>query len=403
MLDRKFTNLFGLPELVFYKNFKQRKNTVTFYFKKKSKMEVCPKCATKSYSTYDSREVTIKDAPIRDKQVYLKIKKRRFFCKSCKKPFTEPIQGIIKGRRSTVRFRKHIFWCAANFDNLKRVQQKNKCSSWMVYNSFYEHAELEVRKLQHPWGKTVGIDEHSFIRNQKFGHKEFASVFVDYNSSRVREAVYGRYPSDFRKDKRLNAIPGRDNVENVIIDFSPSMRSFAKEFFPGAKIIADKFHLIKLANHAVNMKRLEIMKDPKSYIQRNRKNPLRKLLLTNGDRLHFYGQRALMYTFDFHRDLEAFYRVKEMIHELYRVRGYKRARKKLIRITDFIASLKMKGLMSLRKTLMDWRKEILNYFKRRVTNGKTEGFNRKAKLIQRQAYGFKKFENYRLKLIYLCR
>jgi len=127
------------------------------------------------------------------------------------------------------------------------------------------------------------------------------------------------------------------------------------------------------------------------------------MLLKNGKRLHFHEQRSLMYVFDHYRELEAFYRVKEMVHELYRIRGYKRAKKYLIRLTDFISSLKMSGLNSLRKTLMSWREEILNYFKRRLTNGKTEGFNRKAKLIQRAAYGFKKFSNYRLKLIYLCR
>lgn len=123
----------------------------------------------------------------------------------------------------------------------------------------------------------------------------------------------------------------------------------------------------------------------------------------NRKNLHFSQKRSLMYVFDRHRELEAFYRVKEMIHNLYQIRSYKHASKALTRITDFIASLKMKGLRSLRRTLMDWRYEILNYFKRRVTNGKTEGFNRKAKLIQRSAYGFKKFENYRLKLIYLCK
>ncbi len=181
------------------------------------------------------------------------------------------------------------------------------------------------------------------------------------------------------------------------------MRSFAKVFFPNAKIITDKFHLVRLAHHAVNMKRLEALKDPKSYIQKSRKNPLRKMLLMNRERLHFQQKRGFMYVFDRHRELEAFYKVKEMIHELYSIRGHKRALKYLTQITDFIASLKMKGLRSLRKKLMDWRQEILNYFKRRVTNAKTEGFNRKAKLIQRQAYGFKKFENYRLKLIYLCR
>ena len=403
MPESKLSNFLGLPELKLTKKVFQFKKTMIFYFKKISKEEVCPKCATLSSTCYDKREVTIKDTPLRDKQVFLKITKRRFYCKSCKKPFTEPIQGVIKGRRSTIRFRKHVLWCATNFADLKRVQQKCRCSAWLVYTAYYEHAELEVRKLQNPWGKTIGIDEHSFVRNKKYGYKEFASVFVDYNRSRIREVVYGRYGSDYWRDKNLLAVPGRENVKNFIIDFSPSMRSFAKSFFPNAKIIADKFHLVRLANHAVNLKRLEIMKDPKSYIVKSRKNPLRKMLLMNGKKLHFAQERSLMHVFDRHRELEAFYRVKEMIHNLYEIRGYKRAAKALTRITDFIASLKMQGLKSLRRTLMDWRYEILNYFKRRVTNGKTEGFNRKAKLIQRAAYGFKKFENYRLKLIYLSK
>ncbi len=403
MLNSKISNFLSLPELEFTKESNQYKNTLRFHCKKTSSAGVCPKCATLSTTLYDKREVSIKDTPIRDKMVYLKITKRRFFCKNCKKPFTEPVQGIIKGYRSTVRFRKHVLWCATNFADLKRVQDKCRCSSWLVYTAYYQHAELEVKKLQNPWGKTIGIDEHSFIRNKKYGYKEFASVFVDYNRSRIREVVYGRYGADYWADKNLRSIPGRENVKNVICDFSPSMRSFAKSFFPNAIIIADKFHLIRLANHAVNMKRLELMKDPKSYIQKSRKNPLRKLLLKNGKRLHFHEQRSLMYVFDRHRELEAYYRVKEMIHNLYQIRGIKRASKALTRITDFIASLKMDGLKSLRRTLMDWRQEILNYFKRRVTNGKTEGFNRKAKLIQRAAYGFKKFENYRLKLIYLSR
>jgi transposase len=403
MLGTKITNFLGLPELKLTKQVSHHKNIMTLHFKKTSKMEVCPKCATRSITCYDKRIVTIKDTPLRDKMVILKITKRRFFCKSCKKPFTEPVQGITKGRKTTTRFRKHILWCATNFADLKRVQNKCRCSAWMVYSAYYEHADLEVRKIQNPWGKTIGIDEHSFVRNKKYGQKEFVSIFVDYNKSRIREVVYGRYGSDYWNDPNLLRIPGRENVKNVICDFAPSMRSFAKEFFPNAKVIADKFHLVRLANQAVNLKRIEIMKDPKCYIQKSRNNPLRKLLLMNGKKLMFHQHRSLMYVFDRHRELEAFYRVKEMIHNLYQIRGHKNASKALTRITDFIASLKMEGLRSLRRTLMEWRNEILNYFKRRVTNGKTEGFNRKAKLIQRSAYGFKKFDNYRLKLIYLCR
>ncbi|MGL5742571.1 MAG: transposase, partial [Legionella sp.] len=36
------------------------------------------------------------------------------------------------------------------------------------------------------------------------------------------------------------------------------------------------------------------------------------------------------------------------------------------------------------------------------SNGITEGFHRKMKLIQRRAYGFRKFENYRVHVKVLC-
>ena len=122
MLGKKFSNLIGLPELEFTKEVQGSKNTINLHCRKTSREEVCPKCATLSSTCYDKREVTIKDSPIRDKVVYLKITKRRFYCKSCKKAFTEPVQGIIKGFKSTVRFRKHLIWCATNFADLKRVQ-----------------------------------------------------------------------------------------------------------------------------------------------------------------------------------------------------------------------------------------------------------------------------------------
>ena len=52
-----------------------------------------------------------------------------------------------------------------------------------------------------------------------------------------------------------------------------------------------------------------------------------------------------------------------------------------------------------RRTLMKWKEEILNYFKTKLTNARTEGFNNLAKLYQKRAFGYKNFENYRLRLL----
>src|SRR5690606_2579726 len=109
------------------------KNTSEFRLLKTSEMEVCPKCATPSKTIYDHVYVRIKDTPIRDRRILLAIKKRRFFCKSCKKPFTEPVAGIKKGFRTTDRFRRHIMWCADNFANLHDVEKQLEISSWLVH------------------------------------------------------------------------------------------------------------------------------------------------------------------------------------------------------------------------------------------------------------------------------
>ena len=99
------------------------------YCEKRSEAEVCPKCATLSSSGYDKRQVEIKDSPMRNHSVRLIITKRRFYCKPCKKPFTEPVNGILPRRRTTQRYRAQLLWACENYTDLKRVTRKFRCSS----------------------------------------------------------------------------------------------------------------------------------------------------------------------------------------------------------------------------------------------------------------------------------
>lgn len=393
MPSRYFTQLLQLPELKISTFSKMGKNFYQFGLDKFSDFEVCPKCATKSHTIYDHVTVKIKDTPIRDKRVYLNIRKRRFYCKSCKKPFTEPVQGIKKGFRTTDRFRRHIMWCADNFANLHDVKKQLDISSWLVHTAYYEQLRLQVQKMQNPWSTTIGIDEHSFRRNKKGGYRDFATIFVEYSHKRVREIVLGRSPSELLADDRLMAIPGKENVRNVIIDLSKNYHKLARELFPQAKIIADRFHVIRLFNNILNNYRKLATGDV-------RKNPIRKMLLKKGRDLKLFQRKALELWLDENPLVKEVYQYKEAMHSFYRVRGTGFAKKVLIKLTDRMAFSKIPEIQTLRRTLHKWRDEIVNFFENGLTNGRTEGFNRVGKLIQRNAYGFKKFENYRLRLIY---
>jgi transposase len=368
-----------LPDLELTNSFfRKDRGTNLLEAKKTSAMEVCPRCATPSKTLYDRRQVRVRDAPIRDKAVTLTVQKRRFFCKGCRKPFTEPIAGIRKGSRSTERYKRSVLWACENFSDLKAVRLAYRCSAGFIYRTLYHQLELRRRHLLYPWPSTVGIGEHFFRRNRLYGHREFVSVLVDFRGRRLMEVVNGRTSAELKAG--LDYIPGRHNVRFVVLDMSDGYRSFARSFFPKAQLVADKFHVLRLLSPHINRRRRLITGDKRSL-------PVRRLLLRSAFTLHA-GQRFLLNRWlQLHPELNEVYQVKEAMHSLYRVRGYNRAGEAFTRLTDRLAFSQLPELKTLRRTLMRWRTEILAYFKTGFTNGRTEGFNNKAKLVKRRAYG----------------
>lgn len=59
-------------------------------------------------------------------------------------------------------------------------------------------------------------------------------------------------------------------------------------------------------------------------------------------------------------------------------------------------------LVQLGQTLAAWSEEIVAMWRFTRNNGIAEGFHNKMKLINRQAYGFRNFQNYRLRVKVLC-
>lgn len=380
-----------LPELKLITQWQSNKFRTHYKCAKESEFEVCPKCAAPSRSVHDRRWVKIKDQPIRGSGITLYVQKRRFRCPGCKRVFTEPLQGVRKGFKTTERFRRGVKWACENFADLTRVERAFNCSAGLVYKIFYEQLEIKWReRMNNPWGKVIGIDEHSWRKCRKNGMTEFASLIVDYDRGRIAEVVNGKTVETMKHT--LAYIPGRERVEQAVIDMCDPFKKFISDFFPNAIIVADKFHVLRLMNPLINKARMEITGD-------KRKNPVRRLLLKNRHKLKYYERNALDLWLAQHPKLKEIYWFKEALHRLYRTRGTKKAERAFTRLTDEMALSTLKEIKSLRKTLMKWRKEILNYFPTGLTNGKTEGYNRLAKLYQYRAFAFRNFFNYRLRLL----
>jgi transposase len=306
--------------------------------------------------------------------------------------FTEPVAGVQKGYRTTARYRRGLRWACENMKDLTRVQKAYACSAWLCYRVFYEQLEIKHRERRNDcWGTRLGIDEHTW-RKRRGGKRctEFASLIVDYDRGRIAEVVNGKTVDTLKQS--LDCIPGRERVAEVTIDMCDPFKKFVREFFPNAKITADKFHVLRLTNPMINKARIEITNDKRS-------NPVRKLLLRNRHRLQYFEKSALDQWLELHPKMKEIYWFKEMLYKFYRTKGFDRACRAFTNMTDQMALSELAEIKKLRKTLMKWRTEILHYFESGLTNARTEGYNRLAKGEQYSSFGVRSFLNYRLRLL----
>lgn len=383
-----------LPELELIYVRKISEYSFRWITKKKRRGAVCPKCASLSNTLYDKRRVIIKDTPITGKGITLEIEKNRYYCKQCRKPFTESIPGILPRRRTTQRLRRSIQWACLNFADLKKVSRQYACSPGFIYKVFYEQLELETRKRnRYEFGPAVGIDEHVFGRKKGLGKREFVTMLVDHKRKKLREVALGRTHAQLHD--QFKDIPGRENVKLVTLDMSDSYKSFAKNFFVNAELVADRFHVQRLIQPILMTKRIEITGD-------KRKNPVRILMNKNRKNLKYWERTALDQWLSLHPEMNEVYNYKEAIARFYEIRGYDRAAIIFEKLIESLRRSKNPAIKTLTNTFVRWKTEILNFFKYRITNARVEGFNNVAKVIKRRAYGFRSFKNYRLRLLTAC-
>src|SRR5690606_35906518 len=116
----------------------------------------------------------------------------------------------------------------------------------------------------------------------------------------------------------LASIPGRENVRNVVLDLCDPFKNFAREYFPEARIIADKFHVLRLLSPALLRRRKEIT-GTRADLR------AKKLLLMSGHKLGYARRHTLMSYLQNHPELKELYEWKERLHRFYRTRDYLKA------------------------------------------------------------------------------
>jgi len=392
MLEHNLAQMLLPKELNFIAAKSYKNGFLWDVIKQRREFEVCPKCGSKSNVRCGKVTTTVRETPIREMALWLRIQKHRYYCKCCRKPFAEPVTGVWPRRRTTQYFRKTVALACDKYTNLSLVRKHYSCSSGFIYKVHYDNLKTKLNERKGArWPTILGIDEHFFTRRK--GYAEFTTVFCDLKKRRLFEMCLGKDKKSILE--QVKHIPGRENVKVVVIDLSNGYLSTVKELFPFAQIIADKFHALRLITPA-------LLKSRKDIHGHRQDLQTRRLLLKNREDLDYFVRSDIDRYLKKYPELNELYRIKERLREFYRCRGVSIAKINLQRLVEELSLSTQEPLQRLRRTLIKWKDQLLNYFENRWTNGFTEATNGSAKALQRRAKGYKNFVNYRLKTLTTC-
>ncbi len=328
-------------------------------------------------------------------RVSLVIVCRRFKCLACGQSFVQRLPGIRPGRHSSEPFREQVYQqhqdgvCGSKLAAHFRI---GTATVERIYSQFTARKAKERRARLCPL--VLGIDEHTLHKKCRF-----ATTLCDLRNHCVFDVAEGKSSKEL--ERFLASLQGRKRVRVVCIDMSSTYRALVRRYFPKARIVADRFHVVRLVIHHF----MELLRsiDPTMSYQRGYLAILRK----RPDRLTLPQRERRDELFTRCPALHAIYEQMQKVCALMRekTRSKRQCRPLVDRFLRQIEELKQSGfgpMLTLAKTLSSWQEEIACMWRFTKNNGITEGFHRKMKLIQRRAYGFRNFENYRLRVIAQC-
>ncbi len=176
-------------------------------------------------------------------RLYCALKLISFIAMSVSAILINDFPGIGKYQRATERLHYQVFHQhteGISQQSLSRDFKIGKATIERWYHKQYLLANQEIKNQDCP--SVLGIDEHLFSKKQGY-----ATTFCNLKKHKIFDIVKGRSAKDL--GNYLDHLPGKERVKVVCIDLSSSYRHIIQRYFPNAKIVADRFHVIRLMLH----------------------------------------------------------------------------------------------------------------------------------------------------------
>ena len=387
-------NLLNLKD-VEIKKIKNLDNLVEIYIELPISEHICPCCGNKTSNVHDYYSQPIKDIPIQFKPTNIIYRKRRYHCNSCCKNFYEHNNLVAKYKRRTNRLTAYIVNELRNLDSQSNIAKKCNVAP-SVISKMLPYLAVTTSKLP----RVLCIDE--FKGNT--GNYKYQVALIDGETHEVVDILECRHKHSLCEYFKKFPKEQLDNVKFFVTDLWETYKDIAFTYFRKAKIVADHFHWTRYACNALDKIRIEVQSNlPKSerkYFKHSRGLLLSRRCNIKEERYDELENMLINYS----ENLRIAYREKEELLDI--LHSDDEANIKINNLSKWIKRNLESDIPQLKecaKTYHHWYVEINNSLEVLYSNGATEGFNNKIKVLKRVSFGMRNFKNFKARIMLLNR
>ena len=269
-------------------------------------LETCPECGGRLYK-HGQRINHFADTPLQMQPVKIEVVRTRYRCSECKSMITPQLSFLDEKRRATNRLIQQV-----RKRCLDRTFTQLAEDTGVVVNTiknitldFVEELERDV-KFETP--TIMGIDELKLMGTYRCVITNLAmNSLFDMLPERTQDTLMPYFAK----------MPDADKVEWICSDM---WRPFKKSFrlhLPNAKLVIDKFHVVRMASAALDTERKSLQSGMNRYARLNMKKNLRWLLLRRPNSLTEEQLEVLAQLEKLHPEFKEAYDLKEQFYNIY--------------------------------------------------------------------------------------
>lgn len=382
--------LLNLQDIIVNK-IEQEETKIYIYLELERKEQTCPCCCSHTNKIHDYRLQKINDIPILGKRAYLMLRKRRYVCPHCGKRFYEENTFLPRYYRMTNRMTLWIIEQLKHHKSFKEVAVESGVSQYSVTRrfdmlSFKNKVLPEVLSIDEFKGNT-GNNKYQVILTDPINHK-----VIDILPKRTKAYLIS-YFSQYSKSER-------NKVKYFVCDMYKPYKEVKETYFKKAVLITDKYHWIRQAIWALENVRKRVQKklgkEKRIYFKHSRYLLTRPYCTLTDEQ-----KQELLVMLDISADLSTAYYLKEQIYDVLLCSDKKTARKEL---NFWIRDAKESGIEEFKSAITaftNWKDSIIASCGQPITSAFTEGCNNKIKVLKRNAYGYRNFERFRKRILFM--